>query len=343
MLEAPLSKYLHNEFSVLILQTLLSTLIILVTAEFLPKAIFRLMPNATLNFFSIPLIIVYILLYPITKLLIFISKLLLKLFFKKSLRDANEISNMLSKVDLDYLMQEVLNNKHLPEHPDHEIQIFQNALDFSEVKIRDCMIPRTEIVAIDDECSVEELLQKFIETGFSKILIYHENIDNIIGYVSSKEMFKHPKTIKSKLITPVIVPETMNANKLLQMLLKEHKSLALVVDEYGGTSGIITIEDIMEEIFGEIEDEHDTIELVEKRLDKGYIFSGKISIEYVNTKYQFDITESTDYDTLAGYIFHQIGRIPAINEVLEIENFSIKIIKIQNNRLELIYFKKNEE
>jgi CBS domain containing-hemolysin-like protein len=227
---------------------------------------------------------------------------------------------------------------------EHEIRIFQNALDFSNVKLRECMVPRTEIVSVEDDCSMEELRKKFIETGFSKIVVFENSIDNIIGYISSKDLFKNPLSLKSKIIKAPIVPGTMNASRFLQILLQERKSLGIVVDEFGGTSGIVTIEDIMEEIFGEIEDEHDTVEIIEKILpNKGFIFSGKIQIEHLNEKYNLQVPDSDEYETLAGFIIYSIGRLPSLNEEFNIDHFNFKILKIDHKRIELVMLRQIEE
>jgi len=324
-------------------QTLLSTIFILITAEFLPKAFFRLVPNSSLKTFSTPLFIIYILFYPITRIIIGISNFIIRILFKHKSKDEEKLTQIYSKHDLSHFVQ-LEHSRQKVNVLDHEIKYFRNALDFSNLKVRECMVPRPDIVAIDESETVEELRQSFIETGFSKIVVYNSNIDNIIGYVSSKDIFKNPKSIKSKIIVPPIVPGTMPVNKLLQKMLKEHKSLAVVVDEFGGTSGIITIEDIIEEIFGDIEDEHDTVEIIEKQLsDNAFIFSAKVTIDFLNEKYSLQLPESDEYETLAGYISNQIGRIPAINEKFTIENIHFKIIKARNNRIELIYLKKDED
>lgn len=332
-----------NEFNILIIQTIVSTFLILFTAEFLPKAVFRLMSNFFLNYLSIPVLIFFIILYPITYLIMLLSHLFLKRFVKKEDTKQSDMY-VFGKVDLNYLMEDAKQSGNQLLDTEHEIRIFQNALDFSKVKLRECMVPRTEIVAVEDTFTIEELRNKFISTGFSKILIYRGNIDNIIGYVSSKDLFKKPLSMKSKIIKAPTVPETMYANKLLRTLLRERKSLAVVVDEFGGTSGIVTTEDIMEEIFGEIEDEHDIDKIDEKVLGENeYIFSGRLQIDYLNKKYNLKFADSEEYETLAGYIFSCIGRIPVLNEKFSIGNFTFKILKINNKSLELIHLKYVEE
>ena len=343
ILEPVLYKITIHGYYVLIMQTIISTLFILFTAEFLPKAVFRLSPNLFLNYLSIPVFIFYIILYPLTKSLIWLSNNFIRWIVKDSFTGQKNMYAF-GKIDLSHLVHNIgLRGKNTLD-TEHEIRIFRNALDFSNVKLRECMVPRPEVVAIEVTCTVEDLRKKFIETGFSKILIYSGNIDNIIGYVSSKDLFKNPVNLKSKIIKAPIVPETMNANKLLRILLQERKSLAVVVDEFGGTSGIVTIEDIMEEIFGEIEDEHDTDEIVEKILGPdAFIFSGKLQIDYLKKKYNLKITDSEEYETLAGFIFYHLGRIPAMSEQFTIGQYEFKILKVNNKRLELIYVKNSEE
>jgi CBS domain containing-hemolysin-like protein len=343
ILEPLLFQITPHTYSILILQTLISTLLILVTAEFLPKAIFRLIPNILLNVLSIPILIFYILLFPIARSIMWISRL----FIRKLVDNKNNVINemyVFGKVDLNHLFQDIKQKSKSELDTEHEIRIFQNALDFSNVKLRECMVPRTEIVAVEDDCSIEDLRKKFIETGFSKIVVFENSIDNIIGYISSKDLFKNPLSLKSKIIKAPIIPGTMNASRFLQILLQERKSLGIVVDEFGGTSGIVTIEDIMEEIFGEIEDEHDTVEIIEKVLpNKEFIFSGKIQIEHLNDKYKLLIPDSEEYETLAGFIIHNIGRLPVLNEEFNINHFSFKILKIDNKRIELLMLKQIEE
>lgn len=332
-----------HEYYVLIIQTFVSTFFILVTAEFLPKAVFRLSPNLFLNYLSVPVFIFYIIFYPITQAVMWVSNLFLRWFVKKE-RTQQDNLYVFSKVDLDHLVQNERQRGKQTLDTENEIRIFQNALDFSNVKLRECMVPRTEIFAVEDTYTIEELRKKFIDTGFSKILIYKGNIDNIVGYVSSKDLFKNPLNLKSKIIKAPIVPETMNASKLLRILLQERKSLAVVVDEFGGTSGIVTTEDIMEEIFGEIEDEHDTDEIMEKVVSENeYIFSGKLQIDYINKKYGLKISDSEEYETLAGFVFYHLGRIPALNEQFKIEQFEFKILKVNYKRLELLYLRHLEE
>jgi CBS domain containing-hemolysin-like protein len=229
-----------------------------------------------------------------------------------------------------------------PDNEEPEIKIFQNALEFSKIKVRDCMVPRNEIVALEVSSNLDELREEFIESGYSKILIYDETIDNIIGYISSKELFKNPESIKSNLVSLSIVPESMLINKLLRNLIKERRSIALVVDEYGGTSGIVTLEDIMEEIFGEIEDEHDTQEFVERQINENeFILSGRLEIDYLNEKYKLDIPETEDYDTLAGFIIYHYENIPKLNTRVIVKDLHLRILKVSQTKIELVHLERN--
>ena len=333
-------KFSSNEIAILIIQTIISTVIILFTAEFLAKALFMIRPNIALNIFSPPVLFFYIIFYPITKIIIWISNFLLKFLFNIKI-NKQQGKNVFGKVDLDNLINEGHSELKMDNQIEHNVKIFQNALDFSKVKLRECMVPRTEITALELNNSIEELKQKFIETGFSRIIIYKNNIDNIIGYINSKKLFEKPKNIKSKLVRVLIVPETMAANKLLSLFIKEKKSIAIVVDEFGGTAGMVTIEDIIEEIFGEIEDEHDVIELEEKQINENeFVFSGRLEIDYLNNKYNLNIPETGDYETIAGFILYHYESIPKINEKITIDSFTFKILKVTHTRLELVNLKK---
>ena len=336
LLEPVLQKFIDSSTLILLIQTIFSTLIILVTAEFLPKTIFRIQSNRALKFFAIPVSIIYVILYPFTWIIMQISNFFLSKIFKVDMTDKDR-NNVFGKVDLLNLITENKQNSTDNEEVENEIKIFQNALDFSSIKLRECMVPRIEIngLEINEELSI--LQQRFIETGHSKILIFKENIDNIVGYVHSSELFKSPKTVKSILHKLIIVPETMPANKLLSKFINEHKSVAVVVDEFGGTSGMVTIEDIIEEIFGEIEDEHDTVSLEEKQISENeFEFSGRLEIDYLNEKYSLNITENDDYETLAGYILYKNENVPKLNQTLTIDNFSIKILKVSQTRIDLV-------
>ena len=337
ILEPPISRYITSESGILVTQIILSALIILFTAEFLPKTLFRLSPNTVLRIFAIPGLLFYILLYPVTRLTIAISGFLLHHLLRVP-RNRKTHPGAFGKIDLDNLVNEGNTEQNHGDEPEQEIKLFQNALDFSNVKLRDCMVPRTEIVAFDESVSMEELRSKFIETGLSKILIYGESTDNIIGYINSKELFKNPQDLASMIMSLPIVPETMPANKLLQSFIRDHKSISVVVDEFGGTSGIVTMEDILEEIIGEIEDEHDTSELTEERLNEyEYILSARHEIDYLNEKYRLNIPESDDYETLAGLILHHYKDIPKINDRIHIDGFVLRILDVSETRIELIH------
>ena len=314
-LEGFLEHYISQEHKILILliSTFLSTMLILVTAEYLPKNLFRINPNKTLTLFSFPLTIVYGLLYPIVMITIGFSEFILKKIFRLKIVKENAAFTM---IDLDnYVREGTSVSVEKKADMDHEIQIFQNALDFSSVKARECMVPRTEIIALDVNDSIEVLKQKFISTRLSKILIYSESIDNIIGYIYSKELFKDPQSIKSILLPVSIVPESMAASEVLTVFIQQHKSIAVVVDEFGGTSGMLTMEDVMEEIFGEIEDEHDKEEMIDKQMSETeFVFSARLETDYINNKYNLHLPILDNVETLGGLIMHYHESIPRIQE-----------------------------
>jgi len=323
----------HNEFIILFTQTIISTVIVLFFSEFLPKALFRINPNKVLSISAIPLSITYYILYPFTYFTVGISSLILKIFKV----DTSESDLAFSKIDLEDFVANIQERQTKDEEIDTEIQIFKNALGFSDIKVRDCMIPRTEIISMDIEKSIDELKQKFIETGLSKILIFKNSIDNIIGYVHSKELFKKPSSIQSILRPVSIVPEVMSANEVLKKTIKERRSIAVVVDEFGGTSGILALEDIIEEIFGEIEDEHDKEELIELKIDATtYQFSARLEIDYLNYNYKLNLPESDEYETLGGYIINIHESIPEKDEVIANERFVFTINKVSDNKIDLI-------
>lgn len=320
----------------LIIQTILSTVLIVVTAEFLPKAIFQINPNRILNFLALPLLIIYTLLYPLTLFAMFVSSGIFKLF---GVSTKNGVT-VFSKVDLDDYVRDLNERMEDEGELDNEMQILQNALSFSEIKARDCMVPRTDIVAMEIEGSVEDLRKQFVDTGLSKILIYRDTIDNIIGYVHSFELFKKPKSIKEILIPIAFVPEAALAKSLLELFAKQHGNIAVVVDEFGGTSGVITIEDVVEEIFGDIEDEHDVDGLVEQQVDETtYLFSARQDIDYLNEKYNLDLEESSEYETLGGLILHHLESIPEEGTLLELEKHSLKIEEVTDRRIEIVRLK----
>ncbi len=336
LLEPVLHTFIQSELIILLLQTIVSTLIILIFAEFLPKTLFRIFPNILLKIFSIPLAFFYIVFYPITRFAIAITNLLLKVVLKTDIKSNNK-NPVFSRIDLDEFVNETDSGQEKKINVETEIKLFKNALDFSKVKLREIMIPRTEIEMLDIDSSVTELRQRFIETGYSRILFYNENIDNIIGYIHSSVIFQNPETIKPHLTNVLIVPETMPANKLLSTFIQEHRSIAIVVDEFGGTSGMVTSEDILEEIFGEIEDEHDTREIIEKKIsDTEFIFSGRSEIDFLNEKYFLDLPETEEFETLAGLILYYHESIPKINSVIKTGKFHFKILKATNTKIELV-------
>jgi len=326
---------LENQFLITLVQTIIATAIVLVTGEFLPKSIFRVNSNFWLRTFSFLLLIFYVVLYPIASFVTWLSLEILRLFGVKSNSSAHQ--NAFSRVDLNYLIQESFENQEDKKDVGNEVKIFQNALDFSKVKLRDCLVPRTEIVALDYDVDMETLKQTFIETGFSKIPIYKGNIDNIVGYIHSSEMFQHQQNWREHINQIPIVPENMAAQKLMKIFMKEKKSIAVVVDEFGGTAGIVTLEDIMEEIFGEIEDEHDTHDYIaEQTGENEYLFSGRLEISEINEKFHLNLPESDAYDTIAGFILYHHQHFPKLNEIIQIDNYNFKCIKATNNRIELV-------
>ena len=336
LLEPVIRQFTDSESGILFIQTIISTLIILITAEFLPKTLFRLNPNAVLHIFSVPVYVFYYALFPIAWFTIFISNSFINRILGKEFGKGTK-DFVFGKIDLNALVSEGTKEITQPEEKDNDFKMFQNALEFSSLKVRDCMIPRTEIMAMDVNVSINELNQKFVETGLSKILIHEESVDNVIGYIHVKELFKNIKEIKPNLLPVSFVPETMSAQKLLQEFIKEGKSLSVVVDEFGGISGMLTIEDIMEEIFGEIEDEHDSVELIEQQTaDNEYLFSGRLEIDYLNENYNLKLPENDDYDTLAGLIIFHSEKIPMLNETIIVDQFTFKILKVTQTRIELI-------
>ncbi|MBP6661851.1 MAG: HlyC/CorC family transporter [Paludibacter sp.] len=324
-----------NQFLITLFQTILATVIVLFTGEFLPKTIFRVNPNLWLRIFSWLLLLFYILLYPISRFSTWLSMGILKIFRVEISATTQE--NVFSRIDLNYLIQETFENHQNEKELENEVKIFQNALDFSKVRLRDCSVPRTEIIALDYDTDVVTLKQTFIETGLSKIPIYKGDIDNIVGYIHSSEMFEHQKDWKKQINQIPIVPENMAAQKLMKLFMLQKKSIAVVVDEFGGTAGIITLEDIIEEIFGEIEDEHDNKGyMAEQTGEKEYIFSGRLEVKVANAKFSLEIPESDEYETIAGFILHNHQHFPKLNEVIRIEGFTIKCVKVTNNRIELV-------
>ena len=336
-----LAGYITNEFLLVLTQTIISTLIILVTGEFVPKTLFKINPNFTLNLFALPTFICYIVLYPISKFASGISGVLLLLTGTKINKEASD--KAFTKVDLDHFIQSSIQDVENEEEINTEVKIFQNALDFSSIKVRDCMVPRTEIIAIEDDASVEELMDLFVEKGISKIIVYQDNIDNITGYIHSSEMFQEPENWQQCIRQLPIVPETMNANKLMKIFMQQKKSLAVVVDEFGGTSGIVALEDLVEQIFGEIEDEHDTTSYVAKSVGNNeYVLSGRLDIEKANEMFALDLPESDEYQTIGGLILHEYQSFPKAHEIITLGNFQFRILKVTATKIELVKLKVNE-
>ncbi len=315
--------------------TILSTLIVLFTGEFLPKTLFKSNPNRLLTIFAFPAFLCYVILWPISRFATLLSRILLRLIGVKVQKEDED--EEFSKVDLDYLVQSSIENAKNDEEIEDEVKIFQNALDFSDTKVRDCMIPRTEICAVEDTCDINQLMAGFVESGHSKLIVYHEDIDHIIGYIHSSEMFRNQQQWKEHIQQMPYVPETMMARKLMQTLLQQKKSLAVVVDEFGGTSGIVSLEDMVEEIFGDIEDEHDSNNYVAKRIsDTEYVLSARLEIDKVNELFDLDLPESDEYMTLGGLILHEYQSFPKLNEVVKIGRFEFRIIKNTMTKIELV-------
>ena len=322
---------LHLPLLVLLVQTICSTLLILVTAEFLPKSLFRINPNRTLNFFAVPVVIYYWLVFPMVFIFIHFSEWVLQHIFRVKIADEKEAFH---RIDLENYIQEATQTEYI-SHQDQEVKLFKNVLDFEKVKARECMVPRNEIVALEVNEQINRLKDRFIQTRLSKILIFDRHIDNIIGYVHSHEFFQKPDLIRTILLPVSIVPESMLAKDVLTLLLRERRSIAIVVDEFGGTAGMLTMEDVIEEIFGEIEDEHDKDELVERQLNPShYVFSGRLELDYINEKYRLDLPQVADVETLSGLIVFYAQSIPQLNQEITIEDFRFKVVAVANNRIE---------
>lgn len=321
--------------------TLLSTLVILFTGEFLPKILFKNNANRLLSVFSVPAYLFYILLWPISRFSTLLSKCLLRIVGIRMEAEADDEG--FSKVDLDYLVQSSIENAHSDEEINEEVKIFQNALDFSDCKVRDCMVPRTEVNAVDvNDCTIDELMQKFVESGNSKIIVYEGDIDHIIGYIHSSEMFRNRDNWRQCVCKMPFVPETMAAQKLMHIFLQQKKSLGVVIDEFGGTSGIVSLEDIVEEIFGDIEDEHDSTKYIATQVgDNEYMLSARLEIDKVNDLFDLDLPESDDYKTVGGYILHEYQSFPKLNEVITIGRYEFRIIKSTMTKIELVKLKVN--
>lgn len=332
--------YMLTDLS-LLSQTIISTLIILITAEFLPKVFFQIYSNTFLKLFAIPAYIFYVLFSLVSEFVIWISDVVLKKFFKT---EGDRVQLAFTRVELGHYISEQMQTVEEEDELDNEIQIFQNALEFAEVKAREVMVPRTELVGVELHDTTKSLNELFTETGLSKILVYKDTMDDILGYVHSFDLFKKPKSIKSILMPVEFVPETMLINDALNVLIKKRKSIAVVLDEYGGTSGIMTIEDIVEELFGEIEDEHDSTELLEEKIDdKKYKFSARLEVDYLNETYKLDLPESENYETLGGLIVNSTEEIPQQNDKVRIDNFQFTILEVSNTKIDLVLLQIVEE
>lgn len=339
LLEPLLEKYITGEGWILLIQTLIATLIILFTAEFLPKTIFRARSNRLLKLFSAPFLALFSLLYPITWFVVKLSDFLLRKILK-SPGSSQLRQRVFSKVDLNNLVEENLDAPPSAESPEQEIKLFQNALDFSNVRLRDCMIPRTEIEAVPADTTLAELRDRFIETGYSRILVFDQDIDHITGYVHHSDLFRNPADIRSILRKVTLVTESMQANKLLTRMLHLRQNLAVVIDEFGGTAGLVTTEDILEEIFGEIEDEHDAPQETEKQTgDHEYLFSARLEIDYLNETYDLGLPASDEYETLAGLILYHYNAFPRVNETITIGKFTFRILRSTRKKIDLVSLK----
>ncbi len=343
LLQEPLTKWLgNNDAMVLLVQTIISTMIVLIMSEFLPKTVFRINPNKSLRIFAVPLLLLYLVLYPISKFTSWLSTVLMRLFGIKNEKDEIRLISV-GELD-DYLQETIDKSEDENREVEREVKLFENALDFSDTRLRDCMIPRNEIVGVDiADTSREELSALFTRSGLSKLVVYHDDIDNVLGFIQVSEMFKPADVNWKDQIKPVIIaPETMLAKKMMQNLLKEKKSMAIVVDEFGGTAGMVTLEDLVEEIFGDIEDEHDRRKLVaRKTASDTYEFSGRMEISRINEQFDLDLPESDDYQTIAGYIVNRLEMIPNQGEQHTIDNYTVTITKKSGARLELITLKVN--
>jgi CBS domain containing-hemolysin-like protein len=328
---------LWSDFSVLLVQTLLSTLLILLVAEFLPKILFRINPNGILNVLALPVWIFYYLLYPFIILYIGLAELILKYGFRMNL---SQDDYRFSTIDLNEYLREYISPQHDENQANHDIQLFQNAIEFKHVKLRECMVPRTEIEAVKSDESMDVVVKKFEETKHSKLLVYENSIDNIIGYVHSYDVYKRPQNLQEVLRTIEIFPETYPANLLLRYFIQARQGIAVVVDEFGGTAGIVSMEDVIEEIFGEIEDEYDEEEDVEEQLSENeFHFSTRLEIDYLNETYKLNLPESDDYETLAGFILYHHESIPDLGEEITIDDYRIKVLKASDNKIEEVKLK----
>ena len=336
ILTPQIADYLHSDVALLLVQTIITTLIVLVTAEFFPKVIFRIYPNQILRLFSIPIWLFFVLFRPVALLMLYLAKVVLKYILGQKIEEGKQV---FGKTDLDEYLSNVKSAEGVEESR-VEVEMLQNVLDLTDKKLRECMIPRTEIVAMDILSPINEIKDKFIATKLSKLLIYKGNIDKVIGYVHSSDLFRNPKNVRSVLLPIPFVPESMSAMQLLNQFIESNKGIALVVDEFGGTSGMLTIEDVTEEIVGEIVDEHDVEEITDKKLAKNkyQLFAG-LDIELVNKKYNLTLPESDEYETIAGLILHHLAEIPQKNDVVELEEFQFTIIKVNDTAIQEVQLK----
>ena len=342
ILNPMLQQIYNNEAFVLIANTILSTGIILITGEFIPKTVFRINPNLMLKLFALPVLIIYVLLYPISLFISWISRQLMKLI---GVKDEQVETSSITMDELDNYIQQTIDEQKGKEEVENEVKIFRNAIDFKDTHIGDCMIPRNEIVAVDMETTTkEQLINTFVATGLSKIVVYKEDIDNVCGYIHVAELLDAEVEWKERIKPVVFTPETMLANKMMRRLMAEKKSMAIVVDEFGGTCGLVTLEDLVEEIFGEIEDEHDRQKLVERKIgDNEYEFSGRVEIEHINEKFDLDIKESESYHTIAGYILDNLESLPSQGDVFELGDLKFTILNMSAARIELIKVERKKE
>ncbi len=337
MIEAWLQNMIPSEVLIFIIQTVITTLIILVFADFLPKSVVRISPNFFLSIFAVPTAIFYYLFYPVSKFTLWLANMIMRMFFGIKAERKEQENRIFTRIDLDHFVNDLVETEEEKQEENSSLKIFQNALDFSSVKARECMVPRTEIVALPVQSDPDELRQQFIESGHSKILLYRDNIDNMVGYYELKDILHDPSDITATMRKLPVVPETMTANRVLRLLSDAKKSIALVVDEFGGTAGVITIEDVLEEIVGDIEDEHDTSDLVEKKIsEKEYVLSGRLDIDYLNEEYDLNLPESDDYTTLAGLILFAHGNIPRQQEKIRVGPNLFTVLRSSSTKVELV-------
>lgn len=326
--------FIEDDFLLVVIETLVSTAIVIVIGEFVPKTLFRSNPNGKLNILAFPIYLIYIILYPISLFTTWLSRIILRMFGVRI--DRENTVKAFSKVDLDYFVQSGLSGSEEDAQPESEVRIFQNVLDFSNVRTRDCMVPRNEICAVEKGVSWNALRERFIETGYSKILVYEGDMDHIIGYIHSSELFRHKNDWREHIQTVPFVPETLAAQKLMKQLMARKKSLAVVVDEFGGTSGIISLEDIIEEILGDIQDEHDVTNLIAKKTDDGWLLSGRMEISRVNEMFGLDIPESDEYMTVGGLILSKAKGFPKVNEKVSVKGYTFRVLKKGETKIELV-------